>query len=75
MQRTYSTSFQTGQVSLEDVTSRYFSVRRFRLLPITGCRNYGNDCENNEIGILSTESYVLYSDQGGNKQLSYKFAL
>ena len=63
------------QFSLEDVTSRYFSVLRFGLLPITGCRNYGDECEDTELGILSMEIYVLYADQRGNKKLNYMFTL
>jgi len=67
--------FQMEQVSLEDVTSLYFSVRRFGLLPITGCRNYGEEGEDTELEILSMEIYMLYADQGGNKKLSYSFTL
>jgi len=67
--------FQMEQVSLEDVTSLYFSVRRFGLLPITGCRNFGDEWEDTELGILSVEIYMLYADQGGNKKLSYRFNL
>lgn len=63
------------QVSLEDVTALYFSVRRFGLLPITGCRNYGDECKDTELGILSMEIYMLYADQGGKKKLSYSFTL
>jgi len=63
------------QVSLQNVTSLYFSVCRFGLLPITGCRNYDDKCEDSELGILSMEIYMLCADQRENKKLSYGFTL